>query len=48
MTSHKIETNINTISSYIEILKTAYLIYEANLLDLKGKRIFDRDRKFYI
>jgi predicted AAA+ superfamily ATPase len=46
--SVRIHTNYNTIASYIEVLKSAYLVYEANLLDLKWKRIFNRERKFYI
>ncbi|MDR2411830.1 MAG: hypothetical protein LBD88_04660 [Candidatus Peribacteria bacterium] len=46
--SQKIDTNHNTVASYIEILKSAYLIYEANLYDIKGKKIFNRERKFYI
>jgi predicted AAA+ superfamily ATPase len=46
--SKGISTNLNTLGSYVEILKSAYLVYEVNLYDLQGKKVFDRERKFYI
>ncbi|PIE85457.1 AAA family ATPase [Candidatus Gracilibacteria bacterium] len=44
----QIKTNLNTISSYIGYLKDAFLVYEVALYDLRGKQVFDRERKFYI
>lgn len=32
----------------MEYLKNAYLIYEAPLYDLKGKQVFNRERKLYL
>lgn len=46
--SKNIKTNFHTLSTYVDILKSAYLIYEVNLYDLQWKQIFDRERKFYI
>ncbi|MCH2188544.1 ATP-binding protein [Candidatus Gracilibacteria bacterium] len=46
--SKQIHTNLNTLASYIGYLKDAFLIYEVNLYDLRGKQVFDRERKFYI
>lgn len=46
--SKRINTNFNTLASYVDVLKSAYLIYEVNLYDLQWKTIFDRERKFYI
>ncbi|MDU5096105.1 MAG: ATP-binding protein [Peptostreptococcus anaerobius] len=47
----KIELGINskeeTISMYIEYLKEAYLIYELERYDLKGRKVFSRNNKFY-
>lgn len=44
----KIVTNLNTLNSYIGYLKNTFLLYECPLYDIEGKRIFDRERKFYI
>lgn len=44
----QINTNLNTISSYIWYLKDSFLIYEVPLYDLRWKQVFDRERKFYI
>lgn len=47
----KSELGINskeeTVSIYIEYLKEAYLIYELERYDLKGRRVFSRNNKFY-
>lgn len=47
----KSELGINskeeTISMYIEYLKEAYLIYELERYDLKGRKVFSRNNKFY-
>lgn len=47
----KSELNINTkeetISSYIEYLKEACLIYEVERFDVKGRKIFSRNNKYY-
>lgn len=47
----KFELGINskeeTISMYIEYLKEAYLIYELERYDLKGRKVFSRNNKFY-
>jgi predicted AAA+ superfamily ATPase len=46
--SRGVSTNLTTLGNYVEYLKNAYLIYEAPLYDLKGKQIFDRERKLYL
>lgn len=47
----KSELGINskeeTISTYIEYLKEAYLIFELERYDLKGRKVFSRNNKFY-
>lgn len=47
----KSELGINskeeTVSIYIEYLKEAYLIYELERYDLKGRKVFSRNNKFY-
>lgn len=47
----KSELGINskeeTISIYLEYLKEAYLIYELERYDLKGRKVFSRNNKFY-
>ena len=47
----KSELGINskeeTISMYIEYLKEAYLIYELERYDLKGRKVFSRNNNFY-
>lgn len=47
----KSELGINskeeTVSMYIEYLKEAYLIYELERYDLKGRKVFSRNNKFY-
>lgn len=48
LSSHGIKTNYNTLASYVEALKSAYLVYEVDLFDLQGKKIFDKERKFYV
>ena len=46
--SKNITTNLNTLHQYIGYLKNTFLVYEAPLYDLEGKKVFDRERKFYI
>lgn len=46
--SRWVSTNLTTLGNYVEYLKNAYLIYEAPLYDLKGKQVFDRERKLYL
>ena len=41
-------TNLTTLGNYVEYLKNAYLVYDAPLYDLKGKQVFDRERKLYL
>lgn len=47
----KSELGINskeeTISIYLEYLKEVYLIYELERYDLKGRKVFSRNNKFY-
>lgn len=47
----KSELGINskeeTVSIYIEYLKEAFLIYELERYDIKGRKIFSRNNKFY-
>lgn len=47
----KSELGINakeeTVSVYLEYLKEAYLIYELERYDLKGRKVFARNNKFY-
>lgn len=47
----KSELGINskeeTVSIYLEYLKEAYLVYELERYDLKGRKVFSRNNKFY-
>ncbi|MBG9983226.1 ATP-binding protein [Aerococcaceae bacterium DSM 111020] len=47
----KSELGINskeeTVSIYLEYLEEAYLIYELERIDLKGRKVFARNNKFY-
>jgi uncharacterized protein len=47
MQSRLISTNYNTLSSYIDHLSQALLIYQVPLYDIKGKKIFDKWSKIY-
>ena len=42
------KTNYETISNYIEYLKSAFLIHEAERYNIKGKEILASTRKYYI
>ncbi|MHA3224703.1 ATP-binding protein [Globicatella sulfidifaciens] len=42
-----INTKEETVSVYLEYLKEAYLIYELERYDLKGRKVFARNNKFY-
>ena len=42
-----INTKEETVSMYIEYLKEAYLVYELERYDLKGRKVFARKNKFY-
>jgi len=47
-TSKKRKTNYETISSYIEYLKNAYLIHEVPRYNIRGKEILASTRKYYL
>lgn len=42
-----INTKEETVSMYIEYLKEAYLVYELERYDIKGRKVFSRNNKFY-
>ncbi|WP_282925745.1 ATP-binding protein [Helcococcus kunzii] len=42
-----INSKEETVSIYIEYLKEAYLVYELERYDLKGRKVFSRNNKFY-
>jgi predicted AAA+ superfamily ATPase len=42
------KTNYTTLWSYVHYLISVQLVYEAQTRDIKGKKIFDRERKYYI
>lgn len=41
-------TNYTTLWSYLHYLISAQLVYEAQTRDIKWKKIFDRERKYYL
>lgn len=41
-------TNHETVSNYVEYLKTSYLFHETLRFDLKGKRILAGNKKYYL
>ncbi len=44
----KIEVDRRTINNYIEILENAKIIYSCDLFDIKSKKIFKGDKKYYL
>jgi predicted AAA+ superfamily ATPase len=48
LSSHGIQSNYTTLANYVDALISAYLVYEVPLYDLQGKKIFDKERKFYV
>lgn len=46
-TGHGITTNANTVRSYVEHLKDAFLFHEAKRYDVRGKAYFDYPNKYY-
>ena len=42
-----INSKEETVSIYLEYLKEAYLVYELERYDLKGRKVFSRNNKFY-
>jgi hypothetical protein len=43
-----INTNHNTLWTYLYYLETTFLIYWVNRYDIKGKKIFEIEKKYYI
>lgn len=41
-------TNYTTLGSYLQYLIAAQLVYEAQTRDIKWKKVFDRERKYYV
>lgn len=48
LASRGVSTNLTTLGNYVEYLKNTFLIYEAPLYDLRGKQVFNRERKLYL
>ena len=44
----KVNTNFNTLSSYIEYLKQTYVIHEVPRFDMRGKKILSGVKKYYL
>lgn len=47
LTSSGKKTTANTVDSYLRALTDAYLVYPVDRYDLRGKKIFDRNQKYY-
>lgn len=47
LTSSGKKTSSKTIDSYLEALNDAFLVYPVERYDLRGKKIFDRNLKYY-
>jgi len=45
--SNKREASYNTVEKYLEYLKDAYIIYEVNRYDIKGKQHLKKNAKYY-
>jgi len=45
--SNKREVSYNTVEKYIDYLKDSFIVYEANLFDVKGKQILKKNAKYY-
>ncbi len=46
--SQKININVTTVMNYIEALKNCFFIYEVPRYDIKGKRFFEINHKYYV
>ncbi len=46
--SHKIKTNHETISNYVNYLVQSFLIHSAQRYDIRGKEIFSTGQKYYL
>jgi len=44
----KTSTNLETISNYVKYLEAAYIIKKVSRYDIKGKRIFETNDKYYL
>ncbi len=40
--------SVNALQSYIYYLCDSFLIYECDIYDIQGKKIFERLRKYYV
>ncbi|MDR2828149.1 MAG: ATP-binding protein [Acholeplasmatales bacterium] len=45
---NKIESNLDTISKYIHFLEAAYIIKKVSRYDIKGKKLFESNDKYYL
>ena len=48
LNSHKIKTNFETVSNYINYLLQSFLIYGVERFDIKGKAILSAGKKYYL
>ena len=48
LNTHNIKTNVNSINSYLDYLESAYLIKSIQRYDLKGKKILEGEKKYYL
>jgi len=48
LTSHRYKTNVETIGNYLSFLAAAYYIYPCERYDIKGKKIFSSEKKYYL
>ncbi|MSR89043.1 MAG: ATP-binding protein [Candidatus Margulisbacteria bacterium] len=48
LNTHNIKTNVNSINSYLDYLENAYLIKSIQRYDLKGKKILEGEKKYYL
>ncbi|MDR2369112.1 MAG: ATP-binding protein [Mycoplasmataceae bacterium] len=44
----KVHTNLDTISNYVNYLETAYVVKKAQRYDIKGKKLFKINDKYYL
>ena len=48
MKSNGYSGNIETVGSYLGYLENAFLIHKSVRFDIKGKKIFSREKKYYL
>lgn len=48
MKSNQVDTNYDRVSSYLELMKEAYFLYECNRFDVKGKEELKTLSKYYV